>query len=401
MRRPLDGITILSLEQYGAGPFGTLHLADLGARIIKIEDPSVGGDVGRYVPPYMDGEDSLFFETFNRNKESISLDLTTESGRKLFERLVAVSDGVYSNLRGDVPAKLKIMYDDLKHINPAIVCCSLSGYGMSGPRQNEPGYDYMLQGLAGWMSLTGDPSGPPTKSGLSLVDFSGGFVAALALVSGIHAARRDGVGMDCDISLYDTALALTSYVATWHMTGGHEPLRFARSAHPSLVPFQIFPTKDSWIVLGCAKEKFYQRLTEVMQRSDLVEDPRFSNFTVRFENREILVPLLDEVLTTRTTADWLEVLVAAGVPCAPVNTIEQAWTEEHTAAREMIAHTDHPKFGDVRAPSSPVNVGPKRTDHTRAPQRGEHTEKVLQDLLGMTDAEFAELTDQGAFGDSK
>ncbi|MSZ33485.1 MAG: CoA transferase, partial [Actinobacteria bacterium] len=173
MPRPLEGITVLSLEQFGAGPFGTVHLADLGARIIKIEDPSSGGDVGRYVPPYAREEDSLFFEAFNRNKESISLDLSTPTGRATFEDLVKQSDAVYSNLRGDVPAKLKITYDDLKHLNPAIVCCSLSGFGMSGPRSKEPGYDYMLQGLAGWMSLTGEPDGPPTKSGLSLVDFSG------------------------------------------------------------------------------------------------------------------------------------------------------------------------------------------------------------------------------------
>ncbi|MGA0003263.1 MAG: CaiB/BaiF CoA transferase family protein, partial [Candidatus Nanopelagicales bacterium] len=179
MPRPLEGITVLSLEQFGAGPFGTVHLADLGARIIKIEDPSSGGDVGRYVPPYAHEEDSLFFEAFNRNKESISLDLSTPAGRATFEDLVKKSDAVYSNLRGDVPAKLKITYDDLKHLNPAIVCCSLSGFGMTGPRAKEPGYDYMLQGLAGWMSLTGEPDGPPTKSGLSLLDFSGGFVAAL------------------------------------------------------------------------------------------------------------------------------------------------------------------------------------------------------------------------------
>lgn len=177
--RPLEDVRIISLEQYGAGPFGSLHLADLGADVIKIEDPSVGGDVGRYVPPYNEGEDSLFFESFNRNKRSLSLDLSTPSGRAVFEDLVRTSDAVYSNLRGDVPEKIGITYDQLKHLNPAIVCCSLTGFGMTGPRSKEPGYDYILQGLAGWMSVTGDPDGPPTKSGLSLVDYSGGFVAAI------------------------------------------------------------------------------------------------------------------------------------------------------------------------------------------------------------------------------
>lgn len=398
MPLPLSGITILSLEQFGAGPFGTVHLADLGARVIKIEDPSSGGDVGRYVPPYAHEEDSLFFEAFNRNKESISLDLSSPSGRATFEDLVKQSDAVYSNLRGDVPAKLKITYEDLKHLNPAIVCCSLSGFGMTGPRSKEPGYDYMLQGLAGWMSLTGEPDGPPTKSGLSLVDFSGGFVAALALISGIHASRRDGVGMDCDVSLYDTALSMTSYIGAWHLSGGHEPIRHSHSAHPSLVPFQVFQTKDYWIVIGCAKEKFYERLCQVIGRPDLATNPDFINFAKRYENRDALVSQLDDIFKTRTTSEWLADLVPAGVPCSPVNTIEQAFQEEHTIAREMIAHSEHEYFGKLRTPASPVNVGPKRTEYARAPKRGEHTVSVLKDLLDLTPEQIAALKASGAFG---
>ena len=197
---PLADVRILSVEQYGAGPFATVHLADLGAEVIKVEDPSVGGDVGRYVPPYSEGEDSLFFETFNRNKRSISINLNTPAGRAVFEDLVKVSDVVYSNLRGDVPKKMRITYDDLKHLNPKIVCCSLTGFGMTGPRSQEPGYDYILQGLAGWMDLTGEPDGPPTKSGLSMVDYSGGLISAISLLVALHAARRDGVGMDCDLA---------------------------------------------------------------------------------------------------------------------------------------------------------------------------------------------------------
>src|SRR5688572_29038015 len=168
--RPLEDVRILAIEQYGAGPFGTLHLADMGADIIKIEEPRAKGDVGRAVPPFQEGEDSLFFETFNRNKRSLSLDVSTQAGRAVLEDLVRVADVVYSNLRGDVPARLKITYDDLKHINPKIVCCSLSGFGMTGPRAKDPAYDYILQGLTGWMDITGEPDGPPTKSGLSLVD---------------------------------------------------------------------------------------------------------------------------------------------------------------------------------------------------------------------------------------
>ena len=188
--KPLDDIKILSLEQYGAGPFGSLHLADLGAEVIKIEDPNFNGDVGRYVPPFNKGTDSLFHETFNRGKKSIVIDINSDEGRKVFNELVKKSDVVYSNFRGDVPEKLKITYDYLKSINKKIVCVSLTGFGMTGPRSSEPGYDYIMQGLTGWMNLTGEPDGPPTKSGLSLVDYSGGLIASIAILAGVHSARR-------------------------------------------------------------------------------------------------------------------------------------------------------------------------------------------------------------------
>ncbi|MBO0877532.1 MAG: CoA transferase, partial [Pseudonocardia sp.] len=279
--RPLEDIRIVSLEQYGAGPFGSMHLAELGAEIIKVEDPSVGGDVGRSVPPYAGGGDSLFFQSFNRDKSSITLDIRTAEGRAVFEDLVRTADAVYSNLRGDVPAKLRLRYSDLKHINPKIVCCSLTGFGMTGPRSNEPGYDYVLQALGGWMSLTGEPGGAPQKTGPSLVDYCGGYVAAISLLAAIHAARRDGVGTDCDLSLYDTAVSLLAYPGTWHLTAGYQPKRTHHSAHPSLVPFQAFEAADGWLVVGCAKEKFWRRLTVVLDRPELAEDPRFATFADR------------------------------------------------------------------------------------------------------------------------
>jgi crotonobetainyl-CoA:carnitine CoA-transferase CaiB-like acyl-CoA transferase len=395
---PLQDIRIVSLEQYGAGPFGSLHLAELGAEIIKIEDPSSGGDVGRQVPPYVEGEDSLFFESFNRNKSSISLDIATPQGRAVFEDLVRNADAVYSNLRGDVPAKLRIRYEDLEHINPAIVCCSLSGFGMTGPRATEPGYDYILQGLAGWMSVTGEPCGAPEKTGLSLVDYSGGMVAALALVSGVHAARRDGVGMDCDVSLYDTAISMLTYLATWHLTAGHEPRRTARSAHPSLVPFQTFPAKDGWLVIGCAKEKFWQRLAAIVGRPELAEDPRFRTFADRAENHDELEQILDAELAAKTVAEWLESMRAASIPCAPINTIPQALADEHTLARHLIVSTEHPVFGTVRQVASPVRVGDARVPPRRAPERGQHTDEILRTLLGYSEDHIARIRVAGAFG---
>ena len=396
--RPLEDLRIIAVEQFGAGPFGSVHLADLGAEVIKIEDPRTGGDVGRTVPPFNEGDTSLFFETFNRNKRSISLDIASPAGRQVFEDLVRKSDAVFSNLRGDVPGRLGLMYDDLKHLNPRIVCCSVSGFGMSGPRRDEPGYDYILQGLAGWMSLTGEPGGPPTKTGLSLVDFSGGFVGALALLAGVHAARRDGIGTDCDVSLYDTAMSLLTYPATWFLTKGHQVTRMARSSHPSLVPFGNYPTADGWIVLSCAKEKFWERLCEAIGRPDLPADPRFVDFAARRLNAEACNAELDAALRARTTAEWMEVLPDAGVPCGPILDLPQAFADALCAARDMVIEIEHPTFGSVRTVNSPVRVGPARTDHRRAPEPHEDGPDLLTNLLGYGPERIAQLTESGAFG---
>jgi len=397
--RPLEDVRIVAVEQYGAGPWGSVHLADLGAEVIKVEDPRSGGDVGRYIPPFAEDEDSLFFETFNRNKRSIGLDITTPAGREVFEDLVRVSDAVYSNLRGDVPAKLRLRYDDLKAVNPRVVCCSLSAYGMTGPRAQDPGYDYMLQGLAGWMSLTGEPDGPPTKTGLSLVDFSGGFVATIALLAGIHAARRDGTGLDCDVSLFDTAVSLLNYPATWHLNAQFEPRRTHRSAHPSLVPFQAFPTADAWLVVGCPKEKFWQRLAVAIGQPELATDQRFDTFATRREHADTLLKILEDAFVQRTSDEWLEVLGAAGVPCARVNSVSEALADPQIAARDLVVETEHPRFGVVQQLASPVRVGHEPVTYRRAPRRNEDGRDLLAGLLAYDDERIAALRRDGAFGD--
>jgi crotonobetainyl-CoA:carnitine CoA-transferase CaiB-like acyl-CoA transferase len=396
--KPLADLRIIAVEQYGAGPFGSVHLADLGADVIKIEDPAGGGDVGRYVPPHQQGEDSLFFEAFNRNKRSISLDLRTTGGRAVFEDLVRVSDVVYSNLRGDVPSKIKITYDDLKRLNPRIVCCALTGFGMTGPRASEAGYDYVLQGIAGWMDITGEPSGPPTKSGLSLVDYSGGLIAAISILAAVHAARRDGVGMDCDVSLFDTAISMLTYPAIWNLNGDFEPRRTHHSAHPSLVPFQAFRARDGWIVVACPKEKFWRRLAVAVGRPELAGDERFATFTDRRQQAHELLGILDDLFASRPAAEWLDLLRAAGVPCGPVNSVAQALADDQTAARGMVVSTEHPAFGTVRQVRSPVRVGPDEPEYRRAPARHEDAEAVLTDLLGYDGARVDALSRGGAFG---
>src|SRR5665213_324186 len=396
--RPLEDVRILAIEQYGAGPFGSVQLADLGADVIKIEDPSVGGDIGRYVTPLQDGEDSIFFETFNRNKRSLSLDLNTLSGRAVFEDLVLVSDIVFSNLRGDVPERLAIRYDDLKHINLKIVCCSLSGYGMTGPRRADPGYDYVVQGLTGWMDLTGEPNGPPTKSGLSLVDYSGGLVAAISMLAALHAARRDGVGTDCDVSLFETAMSMLTYPAAWELNGDFVPRRTHHSAHPSIVPFQVFESKDGWIVVACPKEKFWRRLVDAMELEELASDPRFEGFAARREHAHEVLSILERAFVSRSTSEWEAILSAAQVPCGPVNSVAQALVDPQSVARHVVVSTEHPRFGEVRQVASAVRVGDEPATHRRAPRRHEDADAILGDLLGYSEQFRSELSADGAFG---
>jgi len=395
--RPLEDVTIIALEQYGAGPFGSVHLADLGAQIIKIEDPRTGGDVGRYIPPHQSGEDSLFFETFNRNKRSLSLDLGSDAGRGVLDDLIARADAVYSNVRGDVPSRLHIRYEDVKGVNPRLVCCCVSAFGMTGSHQGQPGYDYIVQGLAGWMSLTGEPDGPPARTGLSLVDFSAGYVAALAMMSGIHAAKRDGRGMDCDICLYDVAINLLSYLATWHLTSGDVPERRSRSAHPSVVPFQNFPTATGWIVVACAKEKFWTFLTEVIGLPDLARDERFATFSARAANVVELVAILDKAFAREDNEYWIERLRAAGVPCAPVLDVPAALAHPLVEERGLIVETPHPRFGTVRQLASPVRVGVDPIPHRRAPRRNEDADDIMH-WLGYSDTRVNRLAESGAFG---
>lgn len=396
--QPLADVRILALEQYGAGPWGTVHLADLGADVIKIEDPRTRGDVSRYIPPHQSGSDSLFFETFNRNKRTIELDLLTPAGREVFLDLVRFSDAVFSNMRGDIPEKLRIRYADLCGVNPCIVCCSLSGFGMTGPRRKEPAYDYILQGITGWMSVTGEPDGPPEKSGLSVVDFAGGYVAALAMIIGIHAARRDGQGMDCDTSLFDVAIGMTNYLATWNLSAGFTPKRMPYSAHPSLFPFQNFQTSDGWIVVACPKQKFWERFCEAIGRDDLAKNSRYADFAERREQREELQNIIGPILKQKPSATWLETFRELGVPCGPVNSIPEAMADPQTSARGMIVEYEHPKLGTVKSTASPVKVGSEPVPANRGPLRNEHTKVILQELIGYDDVKIARLTEAGAFG---
>jgi crotonobetainyl-CoA:carnitine CoA-transferase CaiB-like acyl-CoA transferase len=371
---------------------------DLGAEVIKIEDPASHGDVGRFVPPYQGGEDSLFFETFNRNKKSLSLDLRNGHGREVLHALVGQADAVFSNLRGTQAAQLGLTYEDLAAVNPRVVCCALSGFGRTGPRAPEGAYDYVLQGMAGWMSLTGSPDGPPAKSGLSLVDFIGGYVAALALMAGIWRARRDGRGGDCDVSLFEAALAQLTYLGTWAATTDYVPERTRDSAHPSIVPFQVFETADSWIVVACAKQTFWERLCDVIGRPDLKTESAFIGLADRYENRDELLPILGAIFRQRTSASWLAVLGEHGIPSGPINDVPGALLDPQLAARGGLLTYDHPRFGTVRQIPSPLRMDDLDRVEARAPFRGEHTVEFLRDECGFSLARIRELALAETFG---
>jgi crotonobetainyl-CoA:carnitine CoA-transferase CaiB-like acyl-CoA transferase len=377
---PLADLRVIAVEQYGAGPWATMQLADLGADVVKIEDPATGGDVGRYVPPYQHAHDSLFFESFNRGKRSVAIDLREREGRRRLLDLVERADAVFCNLRGDGPQKLGLRYEDLRGANETLVCCSLSGFGTTGPRRTEGAYDFTIQGLAGWQSLTGEPGQPPMRSGLSMVDFSAGYVASLALVAGVWQARATGAGGDIDLSMFEVALSQLNYMATWVETRGYSPARRPRSAHQSLVPFGNFPAADGWIVLACPKDGLWRRLCDAIGHPEWSTDRRFETFTDRQRNRDELTDLLDEALRAGTVTQWLDRLGAAGVPCAPINDVAAALEDRQAIARDAVGEVRHPRLGRVRQVRTPFRMAGVSGEITPAPALGEHTEEILDEL---------------------
>ena len=393
-RPPLHGVRILAVSQFGAGPFGTMALADLGAEVIKIENPATGGDVARYVPPSCEDGDSLYFQAYNRGKKSLTLDLDCDSGRSVLLDLVRRSDVLFNNLRGDLPARLGLKYEALQGVNPAIVCCSLSGFGLNGPRVAEFGYDPLMQAYAGHMTMTGEPDGVPTRSAISYIDFTGGYVAALAIMVGLFDARRTGVGRDLDVSLFDTALAMLTHQAVWAMNSDWEPRRVERSAHPSLVPSQIFQTSDGWIAIFCGKEKFFRALVDRLDLVGLADEPLFSSFDARLENRQSLIEQLQVKFITESTSAWIERLGAV-VPCAPVNDIHDALYDKQARARGSISSIDHPKFGSIKQVSGVVRTTGIPNKMTPGPSLGEHTDELLIGLLGYSDSQVKILRDSG------
>ena len=376
---PLAGYRVLSAEQYGAGPYGTMFLAQLGADVIKIEPPK-GGDTARGVGPHWlrEGE-SLYFQSFNLNKRSLTLDLGTAEGQEILRRLVKDAHVVANNLRGDVPAKIGLTYDALKTINPAIVCAHISAYGRDNERAKWPGYDYLMQAEAGFCSLTGEPDGPPQRFGLSMVDFMSGTMMAVGLLAALLDAQRSGTGRDVDVDLMSAAVHQMSYPALWYMNTGDVTTRAPRSAHPSATPSQMFKAADGWMFVMAQIPKFWPILIERIGCPELGDDARFKSNADRLQNRAALTETLDAIFSTRPTAHW-QALLEGRVPVAPVYALDQAmdnpWLTT-TGMRDQVAHPNNPALNVL---ANPIRLDNKRLPNRAGPLLGADSDMILAEL---------------------
>ena len=374
--KPLEGVRVLTFEQFGAGPYASMLLADLGAEVIKVENPS-GGDAARHVGPHMLANgDSQYFQTWNMNKKSVALDLKTAEGRAGFWRLVATADAVMNNLRGDQPEKLGLDYASLRHLNPRIVCLHISAYGRDNERKSWPGYDFLMQAEAGIMGVTGEPDGPPTRVGASMVDFMTGATGATGLLACILRAQRSGTGCDVDTCLFDVALHQLSYAAVWYLNEGDAARRMPRSAHLSVAPVQTFPTADGWIFIMCMTDKFWSSLIDTLGRGDLAADARFATQAARRQNRAALTEVLDGELRRRPTDEWLQVF-AGLLPAAPVYEMDEALDAAFPHRTGMVRNVPTADRPDFRVLGNPIKINGKRAEQVAAPALGADNDALL------------------------
>jgi crotonobetainyl-CoA:carnitine CoA-transferase CaiB-like acyl-CoA transferase len=390
---PLAGFRILTAEQYGAGPYGTQFLAQLGAEVIKIEPPK-GGDTARHVGPHFlrEGE-SVYFHAFNLNKRSLTLDLNSEQGKAIFHKLVASSHAVANNLRGDLPARMGLNYDALKGVNPAIVCAHLSAYGRDNARAKWPGYDYLMQAEAGFCALTGDPNGEPQRMGLSIVDFMTGTMMAVGLLAALVDAQRSGLGRDVDLDLLSAAVHQTSYPALWYMNEGDVTARTPRSAHPSATPSQMFRSADGWMFIMCQLPKFWNILIDKIRRAELGTDSRFTTEVDRLANRTELTAILDGIFVEKPTAHW-QALLEGFVPVAPVYELDQALDNPWLETIGMTDTVRHPDREELRVLANPIRIDGQRLPNRAGPLLGQDSDDILADL-GYAADDVAELRRAG------
>ena len=392
---PLDGIRVLDLSRILTGPFCSMVLSDLGAEIIKVEMPGKGDDT-RHWPPMVDDESS-YYMSINRNKKSITLNLKKEDAKKVVYELAEKSDVVLENFRPGVTKRLGVDYETLKKINPKLVYCSISSYGQTGPYSQLPGYDMIVQGMSGLMSITGDPDGPPYRSGIAITDIGAGMWAALSIVSALRQRDQSGEGQYLDVSMLDCAVSwLTSFAGNYFATGV-SPNRLG-NAHFGIVPYQNFEAKDGkHLLLAVGNDKLFGELCKEMKLEYLMEDERFATAPARSVHRESLVPHLAEGFLTRGRDEWVSALRACGVPSAPINNIGEILADEQIKFRELVEKIEHPTVGEINQLKFPVKFSDTKLDiRSHPPVLGEHNKHVLKEILGYSDEKIDELMKNGS-----
>jgi crotonobetainyl-CoA:carnitine CoA-transferase CaiB-like acyl-CoA transferase len=405
MPGPLSHIRVLDLSRVLAGPWAGQNLADLGAEVIKVERPKFGDDSRTYGPPWVkdqegrDTKDSAYFTSANRGKKSITLNISTPEGQKLVRELARVSDVLIENYKFGDLARYGLSYDDLKQINPRLIYCSVTGFGQTGPYREHPGYDFMIQGMGGMMSVTGEPDGAPgggpQRAGVPVADIITGMYATIAVCAAIAHRAETGIGQQLDLALLDSQIALLAYQNTNYFATGKPPKRIG-NLHPNIVPYQPFKTADGDVILACGNDNLFRKFCEAAGCAELAGDPRFAGNGKRVENRAELTRLLQAVFAKRRTREWVEILEAAGVPNGPINDVAQVFEEPQVKARGIKVELDHPVAGKLPTVASPMRFSATPVEYKLAPPvLGQHTEEILRGLLKKTDAEIAKLQADG------
>ena len=391
--QPLKGIRVLDLTRVLAGPYCAMLLGDMGAEVIKIEEPDRGDDT-RGWPPFASGE-STYFMSVNRNKKSVTLNLKAPEGRELLKRLTKKSDVLLENFRTGTMEKLGLGYATLSRLNPKLVYCAMSGFGESGPESHRGGYDLIVQAESGVMDLTGFADGPPVKVGNSIADLVAGMSGAHGVTLALLARQRTKRGQKVEIAMLDVMAALLTYQAGMYLNAGRTPARRGNE-HPSIVPYEVFKAADAYLVIGAANDSLWERCCAALERPELAKESRYATVASRVEHRATLVPRLNEILGARPAADWLKRLEAAGVPAGRIRTVPEVCESEHLKARGMVVALAHPKAGTVKMMGVPIRLhGTPGRPTTAAPLLGADTESVLTRVLGVRRADVRRLRDAG------
>lgn len=394
MPPPLSGFRVLDLSRVLAGPYCAMMLGDLGAEVIKVERPGTGDDTRAWGPPFSGGE-SAYYLCANRNKKSITVNLKTAAGQEIIRQLAGSSDVLIENYKVGELTALGLGYEHLKLLNPQLVYCSITGYGQNGPDQDLPGYDFIIQGRGGVMSITGETDGEPMKVGVAVVDITAGLFAANAIQAALLARTKTGCGQAIDIALLDSQVAWLANVASSYLVSGQQPKRFG-NAHPTIVPYQTFCARDGFFCLAVGNDAQWRKLCEVLGRTEWAEEVRFRTNPARVQHREQLISLLQEIFVTEELAFWLREVAQAGIPCGPVQRLDQVFADPQVLAREMVWTVDHPTAGDVRLVGSPLKLSDTPVVLSQPPPLlGEHTDEVLMTVLGYAAEQIVRFREQG------